>query len=84
MGVSNTGMAFCQHCGAQYRLFSIMNKDMQGLCKAWKRRHERACAKKTPEQRRKWAKKYVGKGYLDSSLTVEMDHPGFDCGAAQS
>lgn len=28
MGVSNTGISYCEHCGAQFRLFSIMNKDM--------------------------------------------------------
>lgn len=77
MGVSNTGCAFCKHCGAEFRLFSIMNKDMQGLCKAWKKRHEFGCARKTPAQRRKWAAKYQGKDRLESSLTVDMTHEGF-------
>lgn len=77
MGVSNTGMAYCEHCGAQFRLFSIMNKDMQGLCKVWKRRHENGCTKKTPAQRVKWAKQYLGKDSTESSITVDMTHPGF-------
>lgn len=78
MGVSNTGMSYCVHCGAQFRLFSIMNKDMLGLCKVWKMRHERSCSKKTPEQRVKWAAKYVGRDTTDSSITVDLGHPGFN------
>lgn len=77
MGVGNTGMSYCNHCGAQFRLFSIMNKDMQGLCKVWKKRHERGCAAKTPAQRVKWAKKFIGKDKVESSITVDMNHPGF-------
>lgn len=83
MAVSNTGMAYCEHCGAQFRLFSIMNKDMQGLCKVWKRRHEHGCSQKTPAQRVKWAKKYIGKDYTDSSITVDMSHPGFSVNTQQ-
>lgn len=77
MGISNTGCAFCDHCGSEFRLLSIMNKDMGGLVKAWKRRHERACSKKTPAQRRKWAKKYEGKDRYESSLVVDMNNDGF-------
>jgi hypothetical protein len=77
MGVSNTGVAYCEHCGAQFRLFTIMNKDMQGLCNAWKKRHERGCALKTPDQRLKWARKYLGKDTVESSIVVYVDHPGF-------
>lgn len=77
MGVSNTGCARCRHCGAEYRLFTIFNRDMQGLCKAWRRRHEFACEGRTPAQRRAWAKKYEGKDTSESSLTVDLDHPGF-------
>lgn len=77
MGVSNTGMAYCRFCGAEFRLFTIFNRDMQGLCKVWKKRHERGCEKKTPAQRRKWAQKYAGKDTAESSLTVDLDHPGF-------
>lgn len=54
-----------------------MNKDMQGLCKVWKRRHEQGCAERTPADRLKWAKKYIGKGTSESSITVDIDHPGF-------
>nr|CEK42272.1 hypothetical protein PQBR57_0319 [Pseudomonas fluorescens SBW25] len=32
---------------------------------------------KTPGERRSWAKKYVGKDTTESSLTVDLDHPGF-------
>lgn len=77
MGVSNTGFARCNYCGAEFRLFTIFNRDMQGLAHAWKIRHERVCQFKTPEQRRKWAKKHEGKDRYESSLTVELDHPGF-------
>ena len=71
------GMSRCSHCGAEYRLFTIFNKDMQGLCKAWKGRHEFACAKKTPEQRLKWAKPYIGKDRHEISIVVDLNHPGF-------
>ncbi|MHA6823960.1 hypothetical protein ACQUKI_20850 [Ralstonia pseudosolanacearum] len=77
MGINTTGYACCQHCGAEYRLFTIFNRDMQGLCKVWKQRHERTCAKKTPMQRRWWARKYQGKDQWDSALTVDMNHKGF-------
>jgi len=51
----------------------------QGLCRAWKGRHERACEMKTPAQRRKWAKPYIGKDTVDSSIVVDMSHPtGFN------
>ncbi len=73
----NTGSSRCRYCGAAYRLFTIFNRDMQGLCKAWKGRHERACKNKTPTQRRAWAKKYAGKDSTESSITVELEHPGF-------
>jgi hypothetical protein len=59
-------------------LFTIFNRDMQGLCKVWKRRHERTCASKSPAQRRAWAKKYIGKGSTESSLTVDLAHAGFN------
>jgi hypothetical protein len=77
---SNLGMSLCKHCGAEYRLFSISNRDMQGLTKAWKQRHERSCSKRTPEQRMKWAKPYIGKTTLDSSITVDLEHEGFGGG----
>ena len=53
------------------------NRDMQRLCRAWLSRHERPCATRTPEQRRAWAQKYVGKDFTESSLTVNLEHPGF-------
>ena len=74
---STTGFAACQHCGAEYRLFTISNRDMQGLCAAWLGRHELGCAHRTPGQRRAWARKYVGLSSLDSSITVDLAHPGF-------
>lgn len=77
MGVSNTGCATCRICGAQYRLFTISNRDMQGLCNAWKGRHEYGCRNRTPEQRLRWARKYVGKDTVESSITVDLDHAGF-------
>ncbi|AGN82356.1 hypothetical protein DZA28_28440 [Pseudomonas alloputida] len=73
----NTGTAQCSYCGAEYRLVSDFKRDMQRLCKAWLSRHERACACRTPDQRRSWAQKYVGKDFAESSLTVDLEHPGF-------
>lgn len=82
--MNNLGSAVCNHCGACFRLFTIFNRDMQGLCKAWKRRHERACAARTPSERRKWARKYDGKDSLGSSLTLDPAHSGFqELGTAQ-
>ena len=77
MGISNTGFSSCKHCGAEYRLFTIFNRDMQGLCRAWKRRHENRCAKRTPAERRAWAKKYVGLDTTESSITLDLQHEGF-------
>lgn len=77
MGVNTLGQACCRFCGAQFRLFTIFNRDMQGLCKAWKRRHERACCRRTPVQRRRWALRYAGKDVTESSLVVDLAHPGF-------
>lgn len=77
MSYDNLGSASCVHCGATFRLFTIFKKDMQGLCRAWKRRHERVCAWRSHSERRKWARKYEGKTSLDSSLTVDISHPGF-------
>jgi hypothetical protein len=70
-------MSYCEHCGAEFRLFSIFNRDMQGLCTAWKSRHERTCKNKTPEQRLKWAKPYIDKDRHESSIVVDLNHPGF-------
>ena len=78
MGISNTGYAVCAHCGSEFRLFTIMNRDMQGLAKVWKRRHERGCAARTPKQRRAWAKPYAGLDRTDSSIVVDMTHVGFN------
>lgn len=75
--MSNLGQATCRHCGATFRLFTIFNRSMDGLCKVWKERHERGCAKRTPKQRRAWARPYVGLTRVESSITVELGHPGF-------
>jgi hypothetical protein len=77
MSLNNLGMSYCDHCGAEFRLFSIFNRDMQGLCKVWKRWHERACEKRSPEQRLKWAKPYMGKDRYESSIVVDLNNPGF-------
>ncbi len=71
------GEACCEYCGAIFRLFTIFNRDMQGLCKAWKRRHEKRCKNRSPAQRRKWAKPYVGKDRFESSIVVDLNDPGF-------
>lgn len=72
-----SGSSKCRYCGAEYRLFTIFNRDMQGLCKAWKARHERGCENKTPAQRRAWAKKFVDKDDTESNITVDLEHPAF-------
>lgn len=77
MAVNNVGQAVCDHCGAEFYLFTIFNRDMQALCKIWKRRHERGCKDRTPAQRRKWAAKYVGKDRYESSIVVDMTNAGF-------
>lgn len=77
MAVECTGFASCDHCGAQFRLLTIFNKDMTGFVKVWKRRHEKICAQRTPEQRRKWAQQYAGKDQYESSIVVDLSHPGF-------
>lgn len=74
------GWAKCRYCGAEYKLFTIFNRSMQGLCNAWRIRHERTCRTRTPEQRRKWAKKYVGNDSAEHSLLVDMSHEGFKDG----
>lgn len=71
------GFARCKHCGAELRMQTIFNRDMQGFCKAWKYRHEKKCANWTPEQRRKWAKRYEKKDSLDSGILVDLSHEGF-------
>lgn len=78
MSCNNTGQASFQYCGSEFRLFTIFNRDMQALCKIWRRRHEHSCKERTPSERRKWAKKYVGKDSYESSLTVDLQHPGFN------
>lgn len=75
--VSNFGVSTCEYCGAEFRLFSIFNRDMQGLTKGWKRRHEFACSKRTPLERLKWAKPYIGKDKFESSIVVDIEHEGF-------
>jgi hypothetical protein len=71
------GVACCKFCGAQYRLVTIFKRDMDGLCKAWRKRHERSCEGRTPAERRAWAKKYAGKMQWESSITVDLSHPAF-------
>ena len=77
MSVNNTGSASCDYCGAEFRLFSIFNRDMQALCKIWKRRHEQGCSNRSPAERRKWATRYSGKDRTESSIVVDLKHPGF-------
>jgi hypothetical protein len=77
MAIDNLGFASCSHCGAEFRLFTIFNRDMGGLCKAWKRKHEFKCKDRTPEQRLKWAKPYIGKNRHESSIVVDLGNKGF-------
>jgi len=77
MGYDSLGYASCQYCGAEFRLFTIFPRDMGGLARAWKIRHERKCKNRTPAQRLRWAKPYIGKDRYESSLVVDLTHPGF-------
>jgi len=77
MGNRNTGHAICKHFGAEYRLFTIFNRDMQGLSNAWKRRHELRCNRRTAAERLKWARPYIGKTRDDSSIVVDIEHSAF-------
>lgn len=77
MSYDSLGFASCEYCHAEFRLFTIFKKDMGGLAKAWKRKHEFKCKKRTPKQRRQWAKPYAGKSYLDSSIVVDLNHAAF-------
>lgn len=74
--MDNSGMATCKHCGSQFRLFSISNRDMSGLCRGWKTKHEFKCKQRTPLQRRTWAKPYLIEG-ADRAITINLEHPGF-------
>lgn len=78
MGYDSAGYSKCIHCGAEYRLFTIFNRDMQGLTKAWKIRHERSCILKSPKQRLAWAKKYIGLDRYESAIIVDVLHVGFE------
>ena len=80
MGSGHNGHAVCRICGAQLRMLTIFPRSMMGLCKAWRGRHERACAKKTPAQRRAWARKYADQDLTESSLIVDLEHPAFQDG----
>ena len=75
--MSGHGVACCRTCGAQFRLVTIHKRDMEGLCKAWRKRHERVCKERTPTGRRKWASKYAGKMQWESSITLDLCHPAF-------
>lgn len=77
MGFDNCGYVCCDHCGAEFRLFTIFNRDMQGLARGWKRRHERGCKNRTPEQRVRWAKPHIDKDRCESSIVVDLTHSGF-------
>lgn len=78
MGVDNHGCARCKYCGAQIHLFTIFNRDMGGLARSWRSKHERACKDRTPKQRLAWAKKYASKDPIkDSGVTVDLSHEGF-------
>lgn len=72
----NSGHASCRYCGAEFRLFTIFNRDMSGLCKAWKSKHEFRCKDRTISQRLKWARPYVGKDRYESSIVIDLSHPG--------
>ncbi len=84
MACDNHGDARCRYCGAEFRLFSIFNRNMQALCNGWKTRHERKCKSRTPGQRRTWAKPYIGKDRYESSIVVDLNHSGFQDETAAS
>ena len=72
MGYSLTASATCPHCGATYHAVTVHNKDMRFVVKAWKKRHKIECEKRTPADRRKFAKR---KRKTDA-ITFNFEHPG--------
>jgi|1185.fasta_scaffold26510_1 hypothetical protein len=71
------GVATCRHCGAQISLFTILNRgSVQGLANAWRKRHERACAKRTVKERQAWAAPFLDNE--DTSVTIDTTHPGMN------
>lgn len=82
MGTGHNGHAVCRICGAELRMLTFAKRNMMGLCRAWRNRHEPACSKRTPAQRRSWAKKYAGADSVDSSITVDIGHPAFQDSAS--
>ncbi|ASJ88846.1 hypothetical protein [Pseudomonas aeruginosa] len=74
---NNSGSATCSHCGAHYHLHSISGRDMMALCRSWRKKHEAKCSTRTPKERRAWAKKYIANVPGEHSLTVDMEHLGF-------
>lgn len=69
------GFATCCHCGASLRLGTIFNREMGGLARSWRRKHESACAGRTPAERLRWAARFLRLGD-DSSITIDLEHPG--------
>lgn len=77
MAVNTHGDARRTYCGVEIRMVTLCNRDMQGLCNAWRRRHETACKSRTPAQRRVWAARYTGNNHEDGGVVVDLRHPGF-------
>lgn len=65
----------CKHCGASLRLHSIFDRNLSGLARYWKIKHERVCVWRTPRERMKWARRFLKRGY-DTSITIDEQHPG--------
>lgn len=76
MGLAQHDSRECPHCGATFTVFSVFNRDVRCMTKGWLRRHAKKCKDRTPAERRKWAKPYIGKDRYESSLVVDMTHPG--------
>jgi hypothetical protein len=76
MGVDQLDSRECPHCGATFTVFSVFNRDVRCMTKGWLKRHTHKCKDRTPAQRRKWAKPYIGKDRYESALVVDMTHPG--------
>jgi uncharacterized C2H2 Zn-finger protein len=76
VGVQHRDSEECPHCGAVFSVLSIFNRDVRCMTRGWLKRHSWKCKERTPAERRKWAKPYIGKDRVDSALVVDMEHPG--------
>lgn len=72
------GVSRCDYCGSEFRLRSPSNGSVQELTSDWKKKHESVCRYRTPNERRKWAKKHIALNDVESDITIDLSHVGFE------